>query len=518
MQGYPPQSSAIMKAAQAAKKNALLEASDGQTGKKAKAVDPKDMPEWALDDQTEASSADIMLPEPGAELSPLRKSLPQPQQEPSPLHSSLQDPSPLHNDEFGQLPEPMSRSDSEPASEPTPPRSPTQELGTAHATIPEALFKTNLASLRFKKSPYFDATLRWGAQSFQPYNHILMPQVFSSEEDECENLRNNVCLWDVSCERQIEVSGKDALQLAEMLTPRILGSMKVGEARYAVMTDEQGMVINDPVVLKIAEDRYWFSIADQDMLYWIKGIALGRGFEVKVFDADVSPLAVQGPKSLPLMKDLFGEWVEELKYFHFREAELDGIRMMVCRSGWSPERGYELFLMDGSRGDELWEKVMAAGQKYSIKPGRPNLIRRLEGGMLSFGVDVTPEHNVLELGLPPKWCGPDKAPEFLGKAAIKQIVESGGPQKRIVGLKLHDCDAKDRNLGPMMKPWDVLENGIVVGKVTSITFSPVMEAHIAIATLKTDMSSVGTEVCIDTASGGVRKATVQKLPFMPRAA
>lgn len=278
------------------------------------------------------------------------------------------------------------------------------------------------------------------------------------------------------------------------------------------------MVINDPVVLKIAEDRYWFSIADQDMLYWIKGIAVGRGLKVKVFEADVYPLAVQGPKSLPLMKDLFGEWVEELKYFHFREAELDGIRMMVCRSGWSPERGYELFLMDGSRGNELWEKLMVAGQKYSIKPGRPNLIRRLEGGMLSFGVDVTPKHNVLELGLPPKWCGPDKAPDFLGKAAIKNMIESGGPTKRIVGLELHKVDVKDRNVGHMMKPWDVLVNGVVVGNVTSIAFSPVMDAHIAIATLATDMSCAGTEVCIDTACGGLRKAVVRKLPFMPRIA
>jgi len=499
MQGYPPQQSAIMQEVHARQKNAILEASNAKTG-----------------EQVEGVQADVE-PEP----SPLLKA------KPSPL---------LKNDDSVKLPELMSGSDSEPGSEPntmirtlteeepasepkTMIRTLTEDLASAIVlkTIPQALFKTNLASLRFRKSPYFEATLRWGVQSFQPYNHILMPQIFSSEEDECENLRKNVCLWDVSCERQIEVSGEDALQLAEMLTPRNVSSMKVGEARYAVMTDEEGKVINDPVVLKIAEDRYWFSIADQDMLYWIKGLALGRGLKVKVFEADVSPLAVQGPKSLPLMKELFGDWVEELKYFNFRETELDGIPMVVCRSGWSPERGYELFLMDGSRGDELWEKLMAAGQKYGIKPGRPNLIRRLEGGMLSFGVDITPEHNVLELGLPPKWCGPDKSAEFLGKAAIKQLLESGGPKKRIVGLELQKCDVEDRNLGPMMKPWDVLENDAVVGKVTSITFSPVMGAHIAIATLTTDMSSAGTEVRVDTVCGGRRTAVVRKLPFMPRA-
>merc|ERR1719359_1471749 len=251
---------------------------------------------------------------------------------------------------------------------------------------------------------------------------MLLPLVFSSMEDEYNSLKNDVCIWDVAVERQIEVAGEDALQLVELLTPRMLGSMKVGEARYAIMTDEEGMVVNDPVVLKIAENRYWFSIADSDMLLWIKGLALGRGLKVKVSDADVSPLAVQGPKSLPLMKDLFGDWVEDLKFYNFRETELGGIPMILCRSGWSPERGYELFLTDSSRGDELWEKVMMAGQKYGIKPGSPNHIRRIEGGMLSFGNDVGPKNSILELGLPPKWCYNDK--DFIGKAAIKNLLES----------------------------------------------------------------------------------------------
>jgi len=398
----------------------------------------------------------------------------------------------------------------------------TEASATTHKTIPEALFNTNLASLRFRKSPYFEATLRWGVKGFQPYNHVLMPQVYTSDEDECENLRNNVCLWDVTCEQQIEIVGEDALQLAELLTPRFLGSMKVGEARYSVMTDEEGMVINDPIVLKIAEDRYWFSIADQDMLWWIKGLALGRGLKVKVTQLDVSPLAIQGPKSLPLVKELFGDWIEDLKAFNFREVELDGIPMVLCRSGWSPERGYELFLQDRSRGDELWEKCMAAGQKYGIKPGRPNLIRRVEGGMLSYGLDISPENNVLELGLPPKWCGPDKAPDFLGKAAIKCVMESGGPKKRIVGLQLEACEVEGRNLGPMMNVWDVLAvdetgNDTVVGKVTSLCFSSVIGAHIAIATVTTDMSTAGTNLHVDTACGGRRSAVVKKLPFMPRA-
>jgi len=383
--------------------------------------------------------------------------------------------------------------------------------------LPDALLKTNLASPRFRKSPFFEATLRWGVTSFQPYNHTLMPQLYSSEEDECENLRKNVCLWDVSCQRQIEIVGEDATALAEMLTPRKMGSMKVGEARYAIMTDEEGMVINDPLVLRVAEDCYWFSIADQDMLWWIKGLALGHNLKVKVSEPDISTLAVQGPKSLPLMKELVGDWVEDLKYFRFCETELAGIPIIVCRSGWSPERGYELLLRDGSQGDKLWEKVMEAGQKYAIKPGRPNLIRRVEGGMLSFGVDISPENNVLEVGLPKKWCGADKADDFMGKAAIKRLEEAGGAKRQIVGLVLPVCAEEDRDLDPMMKPWDVLENDTVVGKVTSIVFSPVMGTHIAIATVVNEMSKAGTELRIDMAGVGQRDAVVQTLPFMPRA-
>lgn len=158
---------------------------------------------------------------------------------------------------------------------------------------------------------------------------------------------------------------------AELLTPRGLSTMKIGECRYAMMTDDQGLVLNDPIFLKLEEDRFWFSIADSDMLFWVKGLALGRGLDVRVTEAAVSPLAVQGPKSTDLIRDLFGDWILDIKFYNFVATELDGIPMLLARSGWSPERGYELYLQDESRGDELWEKVMAAGQKYSIQPGVP---------------------------------------------------------------------------------------------------------------------------------------------------
>jgi len=331
-----------------------------------------------------------------------------------------------------------------------------------------------------------------------------------------------VCLWDVACERQIEIFGKDALQLAELLTPRSLSTMKVGECRYAMMTDDEGHVINDPVVLKIADDRFWFSIADSDVLFWVKGLALGRGLDVRVSEAAVSPLAVQGPKSTDLMRDLFGSWVDDLKFYHFCQTELDGIPMLLARSGWSPERGYELYLQDESRGVELWERLMAAGQKYSISPGVPNHIRRMEGGLLAYGCDITSSHSVLELGLPPKWCSGDKAAEFMGKAAIRKLKESGGPHRRIVGLEFLVAGAGVGELDPLLKPWNVhlavegMPSKIVVGHVSSACFSPALEKHIAIATVTLEVSNPGDEVYVETPTG-FRHAIVRKLPFMARA-
>jgi len=388
--------------------------------------------------------------------------------------------------------------------------------------MPDSVMKTNFASSRFRKSCYFEATLRWGVKSFIPYNHMLLPTLYSSTAQEYENLRTAVCLWDVACERQIEVFGKDALQLAELLTPRSLSTMKVGECRYAIMTDDKGHVINDPVVLKIADDCFWFSISDSDVLFWIKGLALGRGLDVVVSEAAVSPLAVQGPKSTDLMRDLFGSWVDDLKFYHFRQTDLNGIPVLLARSGWSPERGYELYLQDESRGDELWELVMGAGQKYSISPGVPNHTRRLEGGLLVYGCDVTSSHSVLELGLPPKWVSGDKAAEFMGKTAIQNLKDSGGPQRRVVGLEFLVAGAGVGELDPLVRPWNVLlvveerPSNTVVGYVSSACFSPALEAHIAIATVTLDVCNPGDEVYVETPNG-CRHAVVRKLPFTPRA-
>lgn len=222
------------------------------------------------------------------------------------------------------------------------------------------------------------------------------------------------------------------------------------------------------------------------------------------------------------MRDLFGSWVDDLKFYHFRQTELDGIPMLLARSGWSPERGYELYLQDESRGDELWERMMEAGSKYSISAGAPNHPRRVEGGLLVYGCDITSSHSVLELGLPPKWCSGDKAADFMGKAAIHKLIENGGPKRRVVGLEFLVAGAGVGELDPLVKPWKVLQavedrpSEMAAGCVSSACFSPALEAYIAIATLTSEASNPGDRVYVETPTG-CREAIVRKLPFMPRA-
>lgn len=415
--------------------------------------------------------------------------------------------------------DPASRSESEPMAEEGTLEDDADEKKLA--TIPECLLNGCFAGQRYRKSCFFNATVRYGLQSTVPYNHMLLPLAFSNPLDEYEHLKTNVCLWDVAVERQIEVRGPDAFALVDALTPRGLATMKVGECRYVIMIDDEAMVLNDPILLKLAEDRYWFSIADTDMLHWVKGIALGRALDVRVSEAAVSPLAVQGPKSLLLMQDLFGDWVADLKYYFFKETELDGIPMLVARSGWSPELGYEMYLQDESRGEELWEKVMRAGKKYSIKPGAPNQIRRMEGGMLAHGSDVTLSHNILELGLPPKFWKADKAADFLGKDAIKRLVEDGGPKRSIVGLEFRKATQGDDQICSFYERWNVRkeqeEDADVLGYITSLCFSPSLNAHIAFATLSIEACIADNEVWIELPRGEMRCAVVRKLPFLPRA-
>lgn len=363
-----------------------------------------------------------------------------------------------------------------------------------------------LFGTQIRRSPYFDATVRWGAKRFSVYNHMYIPRDFGDPEQNFWNLVNDAILCDVAVERQVEITGADAARFTQMLTSRDLSKMAVGQCKYILIVNEEGGLLNDPVLLRLAENHFWISSADSDILLWAQGVAVHSDMDVTILEPDVSPLQLQGPRSGEIMKALFGEDIGELKYYWLRDLHLDGIPLVVSRTGWSSELGYELYLRQGSRGDELWEKIMAAGEPFGLKPGHTSSIRRIEGAMLSYRADADIHTNPYELGLD-RLVNLDMDAHFIGKAALQRIHDEG-VSRRQVGLVIDG----DPMTGPNTSFWPVVRDGTTVGNVTSAIFSPRLKQNIALAMVATDANDLGTRVEVSTACGRAR-ATVVELPF-----
>ena len=363
---------------------------------------------------------------------------------------------------------------------------------------------------QIRKSPYFDATVKWGASGFSVYNHMYIPRDFGDPEQNFWNLINDAILCDVAVERQVEITGPDAAQFVQMLTPRDLSQMAVGQCKYILITNAEGGIINDPVLLRLEQNRFWISLADSDVLLWAQGVAVHAGLDVTIFEPDVSPLQLQGPRSLQIMTALFGEEIESLKYYWLRQYTLDGIPVVVSRTGWSSELGYELYLQDGSWGTELWEKIMAAGQPFGLQPGHTSSIRRIEGAMLSYHADMDIRTNPFELGLD-RLVALDAPHEFIGKSALQEIKQSGVTRKQ-VGLVIDG----EPFTGPNTTFWPVETDGQAVGKVTSAVYSPRLQKNIALAMVGTGSADIGTELSVMTATGARRAMVVEKPFYDPK--
>jgi len=359
---------------------------------------------------------------------------------------------------------------------------------------------------QIRKSPYFDATVRWGAQGFSVYNHMYIPRDFGDPEQNFWNLVDQAILCDVAVERQVEITGPDAAKFTQMLTCRDLSKMAVGQCKYILITNADGGILNDPILLRLAENHFWISLADSDILLWAQGVAVHSGLNVQIKEPDVSPLQLQGPNSGLIMQELFGDSIADLKYYWLRELELEGIPLVVSRTGWSSELGYELYLRDGSKGDQLWELIMAAGASHGLKPGHTSSIRRIEGGMLSYHADADIDTNPFELGFD-RLVNLDMDAEFIGKAALRKIKQEG-PMRKQVGLVL-DCAPLT---GPNTTFWAIQQDGATIGKVTSAVYSPRLKQNIALAMVATDAAIMGAEVEVLTNSGAV-KATMVERPF-----
>lgn len=359
---------------------------------------------------------------------------------------------------------------------------------------------------RLRRSPFFEATQRYGPRGFTVYNHTLFPTAFDDFEAEYWHLLNHVTLWDVAVERNVEVSGPDGFRFAQLLTCRDLSRCAVGQGKYVLITAPDGGIINDPVMLRLEENRFWFALADSDVLLYAKGIAANAGMDVELSEPDVSPVQIQGPRSKDVVRDLFGEDILELRYYFFTRRDLAGIPVVVTRTGWTAEVGYEVYLLDGSRGEELWERIMQAGRPYQMRPTGPSDIRRIEGGIFNWGADMTYENNPFEMGLD-RLVDLDMDAEFMGKQALRRIRDEG-VRRRIVGVEI-----EGERLEMNQTKWPVEVGGNQVGQVTSAVYSPRLERNIGYAWLPIEHAELGSRVTVETPDGA-RSATVARMPFV----
>lgn len=358
---------------------------------------------------------------------------------------------------------------------------------------------------RIRSTPYSGRIEALGVQSYSVYNHMLLPLAFRSVVDDYWHLREHVQLWDVAAQRQVELRGPDAARLMQLMTPRDLSKATVGRCLYTPLVDRAGGVVNDPVVLKLADDRFWISIGDSDVSLWADGLATGMGLDVHIEEPDVSPLAVQGPKAEELMARVFGDVVRSISFFRFRSLDFHGHPLRVARTGWSKQGGFEIYLDESALGGELWDALWSAGDDLDVGPGAPNLIERIEGGLLSYGGDMTRANNPYECGFD-AFCQLDRDIEFIGREALESVA-STGPDRRVRGLRI-DAD----ELPMCREPWSVLGDGVRVGQVTSVAMSPRLGCGVAIGMIDASHWDEATEVQV-VAPTGQFFAAVGDLPF-----
>jgi dimethylsulfoniopropionate demethylase len=357
-------------------------------------------------------------------------------------------------------------------------------------------------SRRLRSTPFTPGVEASGVKGYTVYNRMLLPTVFESVEYDYHHLKQHVQVWDVAVERQIELNGPDATVLMQMLTPRDLSKMQSDQCYYVPITDNDGKMLNDPVAIKHSDTRWWISIADSDLLFWIKGLAVGKGLNVDVFEPDVSPLAVQGPKADELMARIFGNEVRDIRFFRYKRLPFGDISFIVARSGYSKQGGFEIYVEGTENGMPLWDALFAAGEDLNVRPGCPNLIERIEGGLLSYGNDMTMDNTPLECGLG-KFCKPVEGNEHIGHAAMaKELVD--GPSRQIRAISIGGDP-----LVPARAAWPLMNEGVQVGQVTSAAWSPDFETNVAIGMVDVACWKDGTELTVETPQGA-RPAVVRE--------
>jgi glycine cleavage system aminomethyltransferase T len=367
---------------------------------------------------------------------------------------------------------------------------------------------------RIRKSPFFSASRRHGVAMYSVYNHMYHPRHYGDPVEEYWQLLNGVTLWDVGVERQVEITGPDAFAFTNMLVARDLAKCEVGQCKYVFVTASDGGIINDPVLLRLGEDHFWLSLADSDVLLWALGVAHGSGLDVTIREADVGPVQVQGPKSKDVMVDLFGDDVLEVPYYFLRRYELDGVPVLVSRTGYTAELGYEIYLFEASRhGERLWDAVLEAGRPHGLAVIGPSHIRRIEGGILAYGADMWLDTNPYEVGMGYDWMVDlEQKADFIGKHALARIKQEG-VRRKLAGVEIGGASLGAYNDGSMIDVFPVTRGGEPVGRVTSACHSPRLGKNIGYAMVPVELAELGTELEVEV-DGDRRDAVVVEMPFI----
>ncbi len=369
---------------------------------------------------------------------------------------------------------------------------------------------------RLRKSPFFYGSRQHGVAMYSVYNHMYHPRHYGDPVAEYWALLEGVTLWDVGVERQIEITGPDAFEFTNYLVPRDLSKCRVGQCKYVFITAPDGGIINDPVLLRLGENHFWLSLADSDVLLWAMGLAQHMDADVQIREADVGPVQVQGPRSAEVMVDLFGDDILEVPYYYLAERQLDGMDVIVSRTGYTAELGYEIYLKNASReGVRLWNRVFKAGEPHGMRVIGPSHIRRIEGGILSYGCDIDLTTNPFEVGYgyEATWMVDlEQEADFVGKAALQRVHDEGISRK-LAGVEIDGPGLGSFNDGSMIDFFPVHRGGDRVGKVTSACYSPRLERNIGLAMLPLELTALGTEVEVETPTGR-HAATVVDMPFI----
>ncbi|MFT5111048.1 MAG: dimethylsulfoniopropionate demethylase [Parasphingorhabdus sp.] len=362
-------------------------------------------------------------------------------------------------------------------------------------------------SRRLRRSPYTQRVEAAGVRGFSVVNHMLLPKAYHhSVEDDYWHLREHVQIWDVSCQRQVQIEGPDAARLVQWMTPRDISKARIGQCLYVPIVDSDGGLINDPVLLKLGENCFWLSIADSDLLLFAKGLAIGAKLNVQVTEPDVSPLSVQGPKAEQLLVDLFGQGIKDVGFFRFDWFDFKGTAQLIARSGYSRQGGFEIYLANGQLGPDLWDAVSDAGQKYNIRPGCPNLIERIEGGLFSYGNEMTRANNPFEIGLG-KYCTLDGSIDCVGLIALQQI-EKSSIKREVRGVKFGE-----EPCGTCAEPWPLSVAGVDVGAVTSAAWSPRLKCNVGLSLVDQAYWEPGQSVEVTSSSGSTMSGLISDLPI-----